>query len=168
MMREAEKEGIMISWKILPLLVFFLGAGVRDAIPPASADQGEGEAEGSTASALLQHFQSTWERQDLDELLSLLSERAKVIMKLEFLKLDGEYGKGQAGYIMKDFFERGGGERFTISRYRELSGGETAYAAGDLTYRDRKSGFERDLRIFISLEESGGKWCIEEIRIDEK
>jgi hypothetical protein len=142
-----------------------------------AADQDEGTPEArvpealggrDSASTLLQRFQNSWERQDLDDLLSLLSERAKVIMKLEFLKLDGEYGKGQAGYIMKDFFERGGGKRFTISRYRELSGGESAYAAGDLAFRDSKSGLEMNLRIFISLEETEGRWSIEEIRINER
>lgn len=159
-------------------LVCLLAAGLPHYLP-LSGNQEEGETVGGiqagneipergSASALLQSFQNSWERQDLDGMLSSLSERAKIIMKLEFLKLDGEYGKGQAGYIMKDFFERGGGNPFTISRYRELSGGESAYAAGDLTFRDRKSGFERHLRIFISLEESGGKWSIEEVRVNER
>ncbi|MFQ6102913.1 MAG: DUF4783 domain-containing protein, partial [Candidatus Glassbacteria bacterium] len=120
------------------------------------------------ASELLQRFKRLWERNDVEGLLSLLSERGKVIMKVGFLGLDGEYGKSQAEYIMKEFFEGATKRRFSISRYRELSGGVSAYAAGTIAYVDEKTGLERKLKIFISLEESGGKWSVEEFRISDK
>ena len=120
------------------------------------------------ASELLERFKSYWERSDVDGLLSLLSERGKVIMKVGFLNLDGEYGRSQAKTVMKEFFEGGSKRRFSISRYRELSGGISAYAAGTIHFVDEKFGLDRTLKIFISMEESGGRWSVEEFRISDK
>ncbi len=135
-----------------------------------SGDEGQtaaGQPAEEKASGLLQRFQDHWGSGDVASLMSLLSERARVIMKVGFLGLDGEYGRGQADYIMKEFFNKAAGNRFSISRYRELSGGVSAYAAGNIVYRERKSGINRELLIFISLEERGGAWSIEELRISE-
>jgi len=119
------------------------------------------------ASELLQRFQRHWERSDVKGLLSLLSDRGRVIMRVDFLGLGGEYGRGQAEYILKDFFDKGSRNSFAISRYRELSGGVSAYAAGNITYQEKRSGLERKLLIFISLEERGNGWSVEELRITD-
>jgi hypothetical protein len=132
------------------------------------AEDADSVNERQAASELLQRFKRAWESGDVEELMSLLSDRAKVIMKIEFLSLNGEYGRGQADYIVKEFFSKGKANGFTISRYRELSGGVSAYAAGTILYQEKKTGLDRELKIFISLEERGGKWSVEEFRINER
>jgi hypothetical protein len=119
------------------------------------------------ASELLQRFQRCWEQSDVSGILSLMSDGGRVIMRVDFLGLKGEYGTGQAEYILKEFFDKGSGNNFTISRYRELSGGVSAYAAGNISYRVERSGLEKKLLMFISLEERGGGWSVEELRIND-
>ncbi len=150
--------------------IFLLCASCQDADrTEGSRNTGDrGPAGPGEASTVLQLFQDSWERDDLDALMDLLSERSRVIMNVDLLDFDGEYGRGQARYIMKEFFERAERKQFYLSRYRELSGGRSAYAAGEITYRDRKTGIELELMIFLSLEERSDTWMIEEIRINER
>lgn len=132
-----------------------------------SSDRSE-EGQAEAASTVLQRFQRSWDRDDLDSLMGLLSDRSRVIMNVDLLGFKGEYGRGQAKYIMKEFFARAETKQFYFSRYRELSGGQSAYAAGEISYRDRKTGIELELMIFLSLEERDGGWSVEEIRINDR
>jgi|GEM_PF-4168683 len=145
-----------------PLLFAGNAAGDQDVAQGAPQKTGK-----EAASELLQLFQRRWERTDVRGLLALLSDGGRVIMRVDFLGLNGVYGSGQAEYIMKEFFGKGIRNSFTISRYRELSGGVSAYAAGNITYLEKRSGLERKLLIFISLEERGGAWSVEELRITD-
>jgi hypothetical protein len=106
----------------------------------------------------LQSLQEALTGGDVNALSSIASER----VELTLFGTAAMYSRGQAMYVLADFFRQHPPERVSFSEGSRA--GANWFIMGEYTYE----GGEQPLRMFVRLRDRDGRWELRELRIDRR
>jgi hypothetical protein len=116
----------------------------------------------------LDRFRQDWISGDSRSLTHLLSNRSRVKITIESKDIDDTFGRGQAQYILREYFSSTEKRELSFSRFRvSATDGITAYGVGKMKIRDRKTGKIMDHTVYVSMAREGGDWAVREIRVTD-
>ena len=137
--------------KVALLTVFMMGVSVVMVSPVRAQEQTTQEAH--TAQQIKRAFEAGNARALLDAAVDRL--------EISLFGANTSYSRGQALYVLEDFFRNYPPHRFMLQDHQETDGHR--FAMGRYWYE----GSDRPLQVYLRLRAEGGGWVLQEIRIGE-